>query len=183
MTKRYLFNWCVWIGLATGVYTALYIISPLAQYGVVYATFVALPIYFISGAKRSEYINFTSSNVMGVIWGWIYIFLIGWCINLGMNATLANALVCGVITVVCCSFHFIVTPNTPFNKLPAMFGGIAVCFSTGGEKILPLMITLVLGSTLALVCQEGTHLLTEDGHWKFLQKKTPETENIQEMAE
>ena len=51
-----------------------------------------------------------------------------------------------------------------------MFGGIASAFSTGGTLIIPLMITLVLGSTLALICQEGTHLLTDDGHWKFLSK-------------
>ncbi len=171
MTKRFLWNWCVWIGLATGVYTALYILSPLSKYGVVYATFVALPIFFISGAERKEWKNFAASNICGVAWGWVYIFLIGWCISKGMESTLANALVCGVVTVVCCAFHFIVTPNTVFCRLPAMFGGIAVAFSTGATKIVPLMITLVLGTTLALICQEGTHLLTEDGHWKFLQKK------------
>lgn len=171
MTKRFFFNWSVWIGLATGVYTALYLISPLAQYGVVYATFIALPIYFISGAKREEYFNFTVSNVTGVAWGWVYFAGIGWLIQVGMGATLSTALACGVITVVCCAFHFIVTPNTLFNKLPAMFGGIAAAFSTGATKIVPLMITLVLGSTLALICNEGTRLLTEDGRWKFLSPK------------
>ena len=170
MTNKYLFNWCVWIGLATGVYTALYMLSPLSQYGVVYATFVALPIYFISGAKKEEYFNFISSNVVGVLWGWLYLTLIVWMIGLGVNDIVSNAVVCGVITVICCAFHFICTPKTPFNKLPAMFGGIAVCFSTGGAKIVPLMITLVLGSTLALICQEGTRLLNDDGSWKFLSK-------------
>lgn len=172
MTNRYLFNWCVWIGLATGVYSALYLLSPLAQYGVIYATFIALPIYFISGAKKEEYFNFTVSNVTGVAWGWIYIFLITYCItNLGWNSVAANGIVCGAVTIICCAFHFIVTPNTKFNKLPAMFGGIASAFSTGGTNIIPLMITLVLGSTLALICQEGTRFLTEDGYWKFLKKK------------
>ena len=66
MTKRYLFNWCVWIGLATGVYSAIYLLTPLKNYGVIYATFIALPIYFISGAKREEYFNFTISNITGV---------------------------------------------------------------------------------------------------------------------
>lgn len=170
MTKRFLFNWSIWIGLATGVYTALYLISPLAQYGVVYATFIALPIYFISGAKKEEYFNFTVSNVTGVAWGWLYITAITWLISMGMNSVLSNALCCGIITIVCCAFHFIVTPNTFFNKLPAMFGGIAAAFSTGATKIIPLMITLVLGSTLALVCDMGTRLLTQEGHWKFFNK-------------
>lgn len=168
MNNRFLFNWCVWIGLATGVYVALYILSPLNDYGVVYATFVALPIYFISGAKRNEYLNFAVSGVTGVAWGWLYIFAIGWMLSLGISNIVAQASVCTVLTIVCCAFHFIVTPKTFFNKLPAMFGGIAVAFSTGGTKIIPLMITLVLGTTLALICNEGTHLLTEDGYWKFL---------------
>ncbi len=172
MTKRFLFNWCVWIGLATGVYVVLYILSPLNDYGVVYATFVALPIYFISGAKRGEYLNFAFSGVTGVAWGWLYLQGIFWMLGLGFSNIVSQGLVCGIVTVICCAFHFIVTPNTPFNKLPAMFGGIAVAFSTGGTKIVPLMITLVLGATLALICNEGTNLLTEDGRWKFFAKPT-----------
>lgn len=167
MNNRFLINWSIWIGIATGIYTALYLISPLAQYGVVYATFIALPIYFIAGAKRNEYLNFTLSNVIGVLWGALYIAGITWLSDLGLNTILANALPCGVITIVLCAIHFILTPNTFFNKAPAMFAGIAAVFSTGGEKLIPLMITLVLGSTLALICNEGTNFLTEEGRWKF----------------
>ena len=170
MNKRFLFNWSVWIGLVTGIYTALYLLSPLAQYGVVYATFIALPIYFIAGAKKEEYFNFTVSNATGVAWGWAYITAITGFTEVGMNNIMANALACGLITIICCSFHFIITPNTLFNKLPAMFGGIAAAFSTGATQIVPLMITLVLGSTLALICNMGTKLLADDGSWKFLNK-------------
>jgi len=178
MTKRFLFNWCIWIGLATGIYTALYVMSPLNQYGVVYATFVALPIFFLSGAKRGEFLNYSLSNIVGVVWGWVYITGIIWMTGMGFSNVVSQGLVCGIVTIICCSFHFIVTPNTYFNKLPAMFGGIAMAFSTSATKIIPLMITLALGSTLALICQEGTHLLTDDGHWKLLQKKILHFKNL-----
>jgi hypothetical protein len=83
---------------------------------------------------------------------------------------MVTAVVCFVLTAACCAIHMIITPNTVFNKLPAMFGGISSVFSTWGEHMVPLMITLVLGSTLALLCAEGTKLLTPEGRWKFLSK-------------
>jgi hypothetical protein len=178
MTNRFKFNWCVWIALLTGLYAGVYLLSPLASAGVIYATFIALPIYFIAGAKPKEYPNFAVGNVTGVLWGMVYIFLINWLSRpiaeggiLEMDGVLATALVCLVITLVCCAFHMIVTPNTWFNKLPAMFGGIAAAFSTWGEHVIPLMLTLVFGSTLALIMSQGMKLLDEDGRWKFLKRK------------
>ncbi|MCL1996436.1 MAG: DUF1097 domain-containing protein [Defluviitaleaceae bacterium] len=170
MTNRFKLNWCIFIGLATGLYAGLYLISPLAEAGVIYVTFVALPIFFLAGAKREEYPNFAISNITGVLWGMGYIFLINWMIAQGVNDVLSTALVCVVITIICCAFHMIVTPNTVFNKLPAMFGGISAAFSTWGEHMIPLMITLVFGTTLALIMTEATKLLTPEGHWKFLKK-------------
>ena len=174
MTNRFKFNWCVWIALWTGIYSGVYLlIPPLANSGVIFVTFIALPIFFISGANRKEYPNFAIGNVTGVLWGMFYILLINFLSGdaVGMDGVLATALVCLVITLVCCAFHMIVTPNTVFNKLPAMFGGIAAAFSQWGENIIPLMITLVCGTTLALIMSEGMKLLDEEGRWKFLKMK------------
>lgn len=166
MTNKGLFNWTVWISVWSAIYTFLYLISPLAQYGVVYCTFVGLPIYFLSGAKKEEFLNFAISFVTGVAWGWFYIF----CINklvaaTGMSSPLASAIVILVVTIVCVGFHFIVTPNTVFNKVPAMFGGISMMFSTGGTKVVPVAVTLVFGVCLAYLCNLGLRFLDEDGNW------------------
>lgn len=45
-----------------------------------------------------------------------------------------------------------------------MFDCIAMVFPTGATKIILLIVTLALGSTLDLIKQEGTHLLTDDGY-------------------
>jgi hypothetical protein len=180
-TKRGFFNWCVWIGIWTGIYTAVYLlITPLAAFGVISVTFIALPIYFISGANKKELPNFAVGNVTGVLWGLVYILSTDLLISFGLNGTVATALACGVVTLICCSFHMIVTPNTVFNKLPAMFGGISATFSQWGNigsvgtedfpLIGALMLTLVFGRALALLMATGTRFLTESGRWKFLSK-------------
>ena len=166
MTNRGLFNWTVWISAWSALYTLLYLLSPLADYGVVYCTFVGLPIYFLSGAKKEEFLNYAVSFVAGVAWGWLYITVINWmCAAFGLSAPVSSAIAILVITIVCVGFHFIVTPNTLFNKVPAMFGGIAMMFSTGGTKMVPVAVTLVLGVGLAYLCNLGLQVLNAQGRW------------------
>ncbi len=172
MNKRYLFNWAVWIGVASGIYCFLYTLTPLNDYGVMCATFTALPIFFTAGASRKEYFNYACSNIMGVIWGVIYLVVIT-AILPYVGAALANGLGVGILTIICCSIHFIPTGATWINKPAAMFGAISCTFWVGGDKtkLIPLIITLILGVTLGLICQEGTNFLTEDGHWTLPNKK------------
>jgi hypothetical protein len=167
MNKRYLFNWTVWISVWAAVYVFFYVISPLGQYGVVYGTFVALPIYFTAGAKKEEFWHYSGSFVAGVAWGLVFLQAIGFLLKQGLSPSLTQTFVVGGLTFVCVAFHFIVTAKTILNKIPAMFGGIAVTFSTGGKHAIPIMITLVLGVALGLLCQYGTKFLADDGRWRF----------------
>ena len=175
MSKRYYVNWCLWIGLMSGIYVLLYSASPLFQYGIMPASFVALPIYFLAGANPREFLEYASSAVAGVAWGCLYLFLLDYLTGMGMFLLLAQFIVVGVVTAVLCAFHFIVTPRVVFSKIPMMFGAIASSFFgdvlATPERILPLMVTLILGLVLAIACNTGTRLLTEDGHWKFRQEK------------
>lgn len=172
MNKRYLFNWAVWIGIVSGIYCFLYTISPLNQYGVMCCSFTALPIYFTAGAQRKEYLNYAVSNVIGVVWALIYLAAIVALADIA-GAAVANGVVVGLFTIILCAIHFIPTGATWMNKPAAMFGAISSIFWIGGDKtkVIPVAITLVLGVTLGLVCQEGTNFLTEDGHWTLPGKK------------
>jgi hypothetical protein len=169
--NRYLFNFSAWIGFWAGLYVILYMISPLKDYGVLYATFVAFPIYFTGGAKKEEFLNYSLSFVLGVCWGFVFLKAIIYLINKGVPVSVSQGVVVGVLAFACLAIHLIITGKTWFNKVPAMFGAIALVFSTGGEKLVPLMITLVLAAVLTVVCQEGTRFLTPEGKWKF--SKTP----------
>ncbi|MPN17122.1 hypothetical protein SDC9_164472 [bioreactor metagenome] len=91
--------------------------------------------------------------------------------NLGASNALATGFGVMIIDFILIFVHFAFTENTFFNKVPAMFGGVAVTFSQGGKYILPIMITLILGVLLALLSNEGQQFLTKDGHWKWIGSK------------
>lgn len=164
MTNRGMINWSIWISACCGLYIFLYLISPLSQYGVIYCTFVGFALYFLAGAKKEDIPNFMASFVLGVVWGWVYLQMIGLLGNY-VPGNIATALTVFLATTACCVIHFVLTPNTIFNKVPAMFSAIAMMFSTGGANPVPIAITLVGSVVLAYVCNLGLKLLDAEGRW------------------
>ncbi|MCD8370837.1 MAG: DUF1097 domain-containing protein [Clostridiales bacterium] len=165
MTAKAKVYWSIWIGIWTGIYVLLYLLSPLAKHGIIWVTFIALPIYFNGGALRKDYIPQMICSCVGVIWGVIMFagadFMTG---AFGLASSGSTALSCGVFTITCCMM-MILKDNSMLNKVPAMFGGISACFSQGAatDKLIPLMITLCLGVTLGLICNEGGSLCEKWG--------------------
>lgn len=149
-----------WIGVWTGIYVILYLLSPLAQYGIIWCTFIALPIYFNGGAQRKDYFPQMICSCVGVLWGVAMLKFAGMIAGVGDAAS--TAISCGLLTITCCCM-MILKDSTMLNKVPAMFGGISACFSQGGasDKIIPLMITLCLGVSLGLLCNEGAPLCSK----------------------
>jgi hypothetical protein len=171
MTNRFFINWSIWIGFWSGVYVYIYLLSPLGSSGVIWMTFVALPIYFNGGAKREEFSNYFVSVIVGALWGLGYLYCIKWSINVGIEPKFATALVVFVLTSVLCGLHFVLPRNLQMGIIPIMFGAISMTFSQGGQKVVPVLCTLIGGLILGLVCNEGTKLLTEKGSWKFFRAK------------
>lgn len=152
MSKKATVYWCIWIGVLTAIYVFLYLSSPLAQYGIIWVTFIALPIFFNGGAKREDYVPQMVSSCVGVCWGLIMLWFAGVIGAVGGN--LAMALSCGLFTICSCTFMMLENKHL-INKVPAAFGGISSCFSQGGKNWWVIMITLCLGVTLGLLCNEG----------------------------
>lgn len=166
--NRKLINWAIWIALWSGVYCAIYTMTPLYKYGIMWNTFVALPIFFTAGAKKSEYFNYVASMVCGIAWGVINICFVGVLTKVGLPDNLNMFLSTGIITAVCCILHFTVTSNTLFNKIPMMFGAIGCTFNMGISKDLWVVaLTMFGGISLGLICQEGSYLLDENGNWNL----------------
>ncbi|WP_438790297.1 DUF1097 domain-containing protein [Enterococcus sp. DIV0756] len=165
-------NFALWMGVLGGIYVFLYCISPLASYGVMYATYIAFPIYFNGGAKKDEFFNYAFSSILGVLWGIVFLQGIEILSSLGISSELSQALAVCILTTICASLHLIILDRTFFNKLPAIFGAIAATFSTGGEKAIPLMITLFLGVALAYISAYALNILDSEGNWKFKKEST-----------
>jgi hypothetical protein len=154
--KNYLFRLSVIAGILCGIYVFVYNYIPITQ--LVWMTFVALPIYFGSGAKREEFPHYLVSVIVGVVWGFIYLKLIGLLAGAGLNLNVTFLLVVGVVTLIMCAIHLCVTQNTWANKLPIMFGAVACMFSQNGQAAGSILLTLIGGLILALAIMELTNL-------------------------
>lgn len=164
MSKKYLINWSIWIGVWSGLYVFFYVVSPLGTYGMLPATFISVPMYFLAGAKKEEFLDFSLSATGGVIWGIFFIFCIKAITEMGLSVALSNGLVVGILTILLCAIHFILPP--PFcTKVPMMFGAISFTFITGAAQPFITIITFVLGLGLAYLCNMGTRFLDENGDW------------------
>lgn len=154
--KSYLFKLSIVAGILCGIYVFLYQYFPIKN--LIWMTFVALPIYFGAGAKREEFPHYLVSSAVGIIWGFIYLKLIGLLVGAGLNANLALLLVVGVVTLVMCAIHLCLTASTWANKLPIMFGTVASMFSQNGQAPGSIFLTLAGGLVLALAIMEVTNL-------------------------
>lgn len=165
MTSKFKLKWSLWIGVMAGIYVFLYSISPLAQYGVMPATFVALPIYFAAGAQKKDFFSFALSSAWGVLWGKGFLIVMGWLGAFITLPALSDAIVVCALTILCVIIHFFIPEKLFFCQVAACFGGIAVTLMQGGNNMIPLMITLALGVLLGLVCATGATFLTPEGKW------------------
>ncbi|MDR1835369.1 MAG: DUF1097 domain-containing protein [Fusobacteriaceae bacterium] len=156
MSNKVKIAWSAWIGILTGLYLIIYLNTPLGQHKVVWMSFVALPIYFNGGAKRSEFFHYSLSYIIGVLWGALMLKGLGAAApSIGMIP--AMGIVVGLLTIACCAIHMMLPEKALLTKVPAIFGGMACAFACSflGEPISIAMITLVGGTILGLLCMEG----------------------------
>lgn len=154
-------------------------------------SFTALPIFFISGAKREDWLKFCCSNVVGVLWGMLYLFCMDRLIAIGWPWWITALVVIAVLCTIECAIHFNLPPAMQINVVPAQFGAISNTFwssnltlallgpgstAIGGmynfSAIITTMVTLIGGVTLGLLCNEGLNFIdAETGKWKMPGKK------------
>lgn len=176
MKSKLMFNWGIWMGVVMGIYALLYTLTPLASHGVMWATFVAMPVFLAGGGKKENILTNSVCGVLGVAWGVIFIKAGEMVQNAGVSAALSNFLVTLVVTIICVWVHGVILGKTPFNALPPVFGGMAATiassiFTPDGSQLVSLAITLVLGVLAGYACMAGLLLMTEDGDWKFFLKE------------
>lgn len=149
--KKYMWSFSIWMAVTTAIYSLIYLLSPLGGYGLMWMTFVALPIFFTAGAKPKEIPNYLCSMAAGLVWGVINLEFIGLLTGLGLSGALANAADLLILTIVSVGLHLAHLDRTWFNKVPMIFGGLAMTFSQGGKNLPVIAITLACGILLAAV--------------------------------
>lgn len=145
----------------TFLYLVIYpLIVPESQ-NVIWAAFVAMPIYFIVGAKKEEFHKFFYSMLAGFFWAYMFLRGGGWVLNLlGWNVSPSMTSNLWIL-VVCAPFlltHLVWLANcTWLGVCPMMFGVVATSFGTGGQRPFGLAIALTLGMLVALFTVELTN--------------------------
>lgn len=173
MRAKLMFNWGIWMGVVMGIYALVYTLTPLNPHGVMWATFIAMPIFLAGGGKKENILTNTVCGMLGVAWGVIFLKAGELVQSAGVNAALSNFIVTLVVTIVCVWVHGILLGKTPFNALPPVFGGMAATiassiFTPDGSQLVSLVITMVLGVLGGAACMAGLLLMKDDGSWKFL---------------
>lgn len=163
--KKYSFCFAVWMAVVAAIYAVIYLLSPLGSYGLMWMTFVALPIYFTSGANPKEAPNYICSMLAGLVWGLINIWFTNFLLDAGLSAVAANAINLLLMTIVSVGIHLAFLSKTWFNKVPMMFGGLAMTFSQGGSNISVIAITMTCGILIAVSYYYGGKWLEK----KFLE--------------
>jgi hypothetical protein len=168
MSNKVLIKWSVWMGAFTFVYCFIYVLLPIYKEGIMWMTFVALPIYLNGGAKLKEFPNYFFCMIMGIVWGKICVWSIAGLTAIMPAGLFFDALnmgiACGGVTVICCIIHFTVTGKTWLNIIPMMFGAISMTFSQGGDlkKIPFVFLTLGGGLVLGMICGLGPGILNKE---------------------
>ncbi len=199
MNKRGLVNWAIWISVISGIYCAFYALTIGKWTGGVAngwhfmcATFTALPIFFTAGAKREDWLKYCCSNVVGVLWGMLYLFCMDRLNFMGWPWWANAMVVIGVLCTLECAIHFNLPAKMQINVVPAHFGAISSTFwccnltvavtGTAGATAIGgfynfsgipfIMLTLVGGVTLGLLCNEGLNFIdSTTGRFKMPGKK------------
>lgn len=164
MSKRYLWWWTVWIGLASGLFCIIYANLPVMQHNIMWMAFVALPIYFGAGAPLKKFPHFFCSMLSGVAWGMVMLFFIGKMVGAGFTAPVAMLVVVGICTTLCVGLHMIVLGNTVVGAVPMIFGGLAMTFYAGGQNLINVIGSLTGGLLLGIAISEGGRLLQKMKH-------------------
>ena len=162
MSKKAICLWSLWIGAMVAGFVFVYLVSPLGEYGLLWMSFVSMPLFFAGGAKRSEFLSYSACNCVGVVWGICYLYLIGIFAGLGFSGSLATMFTVCIVTPACCMAHMLTPDRFLLNKLAATFGAIACVFSQNGTLLIPTAATLVAGVFAGLLCMEGRQFFVRD---------------------
>lgn len=172
-TKRYLWWWSFWIGLVSGVFCCIYALFPIIKDNIIFASFVALPIYFgTSGAKLKEYPSYILCVICGIIWGVLMLLSMGKLAALGVSGPLQMLIVVGLLTFAAVAIHMVILGNTILNKVPMIFGGIAMTFFCSMYKdieamtLIKLAITMVGGLTMGIFISVGGEYMLKMKYFK-----------------
>lgn len=137
--------WSFFITVFAVVYAVIYNMLPLKN-PAMWCTYVSLPIFFLSGGNVKDVPKISICSVCGFLWGLFCLWLMAISAGLGFYPSLIIGVFVSVL--LCCGLHMGFAANTIIGCCPAVFGGFAVCFATGGTNAVTMCLTMVAGAVI-----------------------------------
>jgi hypothetical protein len=115
------------------------------------------------------------------------LFCMGMLALLGISGPLQMLIVVGFLTFICVGLHMVTLGNTLLNKVPMIFGGLAMTFAMSGLKglafnnLFNLFITMVGGLLMGIAISSGGRLMQKMKY--FSEKPETQEETKTESAE
>ncbi|MFZ7134550.1 MAG: DUF1097 domain-containing protein [Eubacteriales bacterium] len=149
--KTILLKTSIVVSVLVAVVSGGYYLLPLEVTSVLWCVFVGLAVTFASGADVKQVPNYILSEVSGIIWGYIYFFIIGWFMsNSNMSAATIMFWVVLIVTIIVVCIHMILLKNTWFNQVPLVFSALACYFAVQGNGFVYVGLSLILGTFIAV---------------------------------
>lgn len=155
MSRKAVIFFSIWTSFWSALFNALYGFFPVLG-GIPWVMFVCLAVFFGMGLGPKDAPSLALSGLCGCAWGQVDFLLITlFCGICGLSDLIGGflAVILGTFVTMVLHIHFL--EKTPLRHVPIIFAGVALTFSQGGSNTLGLVLSMMVGITLAGICGWG----------------------------
>lgn len=158
MSRKAVIVFSLWTACWSALFNALYGYIPILG-TTPWVMFICLAVFFGMGLGPKDTPSLALSGLCGCAWGQVDFLLITlFCGVLGFSDLIGGflAVVLGTFLTMVIHIHFL--EKTPLRHVPIIFAGVALTFSQGGQNIIGLALSILVGITLCAICGLGMQL-------------------------
>ena len=151
MSQKTVIIFSLWTSVWAAIFYHFYSVC-CSSFNVPWVMFVCMAIFFGMGMKPKQVPAAILCAFCGMAWGQVDFLLIAGFQNAGLGLYGASFLSIVIGTTVAMYVHLKLLANTPFRHMPYIFAGVCLTFSQGGNNVIGLGSTFVMGIVLSALC-------------------------------
>ena len=148
--NAYLFKLCTITSLFIALLVVGYSSTPYAPMTIL--LFVGICVTFSIGPKKENLKNYLASVTCGVIWGFLFIELMGLLGSLGLSTVVVTFLANFLLVLAATIVHLILLSKTWMNEVGFIFAGVIGVVVNCSLLLNPPTFANILGVFISLVC-------------------------------
>lgn len=154
MSHKTVILFSLWTSLWSALFNHIYVVF-FPSFGIPWVMFVCMAIFFGMDLEPKQFYCCILSAFCGMAWGQVDFLLIDFFTKLGFPAHVPDFAAIVVGTAIAMYVHLRLLAKTPLGLMPFVFAGVCLTFSQGGNNIVGLGFTFIVGILLAAICCIG----------------------------